>query len=224
MPAEPILLDPPDRLWRVERQETQLHYSRITAEHAEFDNAGNRFDVLGAGVLYAASSPQGAYAETTAHLRRSASLIARMRKAGATADELIETGIDAAWRSRRVLRTLRTRDALPFVDIEHPATHTYLTEHAAEVLLRTGVQALDVALARGPSRQLTRGLASWLYSARGADDALLYGGIRYVSRLGDYECWAIFDGTTAEVLTTTPIVADDADLVAVAALHGVPLE
>jgi hypothetical protein len=37
-------------------------------------------------------------------------------------------------------------------------------------------------------------------------------GIRYVSRLGNYECWAIFDGTEVETYETHSIELDDPDL------------
>lgn len=209
---------------RVERLEPALRYSRITAETAGLDRSGNRFDVPGAGVLYAASTEQGAFAETTAHFRRSASVLERMAKAGATVDELQIPSVDASWRATRVVRSLCTREALPFVDIEAAQTHTYLTEHARSVLLSLGVPVLDVPAVSGHSRRLTRGLATWIYQARDDAGEPLYGGIRYLSKLSnEYECWAIFDGTTVEALGERRITIDDPDLVAVTARHGIPL-
>ncbi len=121
------------------------------------------------------------------------------------------------------LRTLETVDALPFVDIEDPITHTYLTEHARAVLIAHSVPNLDVPTVRGPSRLLTRSLATWIYQARDVDGAPLYGGIRYMSKLGDYENWAIFDGTEVRSLGQQRITRDNTDLLAVTHRHGIPL-
>lgn len=224
MPEILALVDPPPRLLRVERPEPPLHFSRISAETAALDRSGNRFDVPGAGVLYAAGSAQGAFAETASHLRVSASLLERMARAGAAAEELDAPTLDRSWRARRVLRTLQTRGALPFVDIESPESHTYLTVHARSVLLGLGIPSLDVPTIRGPSRTLTRGLATWIYQATDDSGSPLYGGIRYLSKLSnDYECWAIFDGTSVEELAEQRITLDNPDLVAAAARHGIPL-
>lgn len=219
----PALVEPPAILVRVERPEPPLRYSRISAEDAALDKVGNRFDIAGAGVLYAASHAQGALAETSASLRVSASLIEKMSRTGASATELAIPVLGPEWRAQRVIRTLETRDALPFVDIEDPVTHTHLTSQASGVLIALGVSHLDVPTVRGPSRLLTRGLATWLYQARDAGGSPLYGGIRYVSKLGDYENWAIFDGTEVRVLGHQRITLDNPDLVAVSTRHGIPL-
>ncbi|WP_426624493.1 hypothetical protein ACPPVW_18380 [Leifsonia sp. McL0607] len=52
MPASAALVDLPAQLFRVERPEPPLRFSRITAETAARENAGNRFDVVGGGVHY----------------------------------------------------------------------------------------------------------------------------------------------------------------------------
>jgi hypothetical protein len=219
----PALVEPPAILVRVERPEPPLRYSRISAEDTALDRVGNRFDIAGAGVLYAASRTQGALAETSASFRVSASLVEKMARAGAGPNELAIPALGPEWRAQRVIRTLETRDALPFVDIEDPVTHTYLTFQARAVLIALGVSHLDVPAVRGPSRLLTRGLATWLYQARDSEGAPQYGGIRYVSKLGDYENWAIFDGTEVRILGQQRITLDNLDLVAVAARHGIPL-
>lgn len=218
-----MLVEPPATLLRVERLESPLRYSRISASSAGLDHAGNRFDVPGAGVLYAATTAQGAFAETTAHFRQSASLLEQMARAGASADELAVPTLDRAWRAARVLRALRTLDALPFFDIEASGSHTYLTEHARPVLLGLGVPVLDVPTVRGRSRLLTRGLATWIYQSVNAAGAPLYGGIRYLSKLDNaYECWAIFDGTAVELVDERHVTMDDPDLAAVAKRHAIP--
>lgn len=208
-------------MFRVARADSVLRFSTIRADVSGRDNEGNRFDVPGGGVLYAATTAQGALAEVTAAFRPSASLRQLMAEAGATADEFAVSTLDASWRAPRVVGTLRSRDALPFIDIEAAETHTYLTEHARTVLIGLGVPALDVAAVRGPSRLLTRGLATWIYQAVNETGDPLYGGIRYLSRLStDYECWAIFDETPVELVDERRITIDDPDLVAVAERHG----
>ena len=217
MPAEPPVVDPPATLHRVERIAPPLVFSRINAIDAALDSAGNRFDVPGAAVLYAATTAAGAFAETLARFRPSASLAAKIARAGGSRPPA-HGQVPPSWRLTQRLRRFTTRNALPFVDIEHPATHAHLTEHAHELLLQRGISALDVATVRGPSRLLTRGLASWLYSQTDARGRPRYGGIRYVSRLGDFECWAIFDGTAVEIIDEASIELDDAELRKVAAL------
>jgi hypothetical protein len=158
MPADPPLVEPPSTLHRVERIAPPLSFNRINAIDAALDAAGNRFDVPGATVLYAATTASGAF-----------------------------------------------------------------TERAHDVLLQRDIAALDVAAVRGPSRLLTRGLATWIYSQTDARGRPRYGGIRYVSRLGDFECWAIFDGTTVEVIDEVSIEADDPALREVAELFRLDL-
>lgn len=221
MPAELALVDPPSLLWRVERVDPALRFSRINAVDAAQDRAGNRFDVPGAGVLYGATQPQGAYAETLAGFRPSATLAARLASIG----EAVPSGeIPVSWRPARRLRSFTPVDALPFVDIEAPSSHTYLTQHAADVLLANGMQQLDVAAVRGPSRRLTRGLASWLYSRTDEHGAARYGGIRYISRLGDHECWAIFDGTDVRLINDLSIAATDTALCEIASIFALHIQ
>ena len=109
---------------------------------------------------------------------------------------------------------------LPFVDIDSPATHTYLTRHAARLLSEIGVSSLDIATVRGPNRLLTRSLAAWLYAQTDEHARPLYSGIRYGSRLGPHECWAIFDGTAAGLIKEVIVEADSPALRTVAAAFG----
>jgi len=217
MPAELALVDPPAELYRVERTIPPLRFSRIDAVDAALDRAGNRFDVPGAAVLYGASSREGALAETLARFRPSARLAQLLAQSGA--DRLPPLGlVPASWRTRRRMRRFTTLDPLPFVDIESPRSHSYLTRNAASVLTPLGLDSLDVAAVRGPRRLLTRGLASWLYAQTDPHGNPRYGGIRYVSRLGDFECWAVFDGTAVALLSEERLAADDPALLAVASI------
>lgn len=56
-------------LWRVGRATAPYAFSWITPEIDARDDAGNRFDVLGSGVLYAASTPRGAFNEVSQGFR-----------------------------------------------------------------------------------------------------------------------------------------------------------
>ena len=199
--ADLHLVDAPDVTWRVERTGPPLVFSKISPIDAA-GGAGNRFDVPGAGVLYTATEPGGALAETLARFRPSADLLLQMNEH--PDDGFPPAGlVDPSWVAMRRLRSIRLESPLKFVDVDDPRTHTYLTKHAARELLGVGVKNLDVAVMRGAERRVTRALAAWIYSQTDEHGQPLYSGIRYTSRLGDYECWAIFDGTQASVASET---------------------
>lgn len=215
MPADPRLVEAPDTLWRVERATTVLRFSRISPVDAENDRAGNRFDVLGGAVLYATSDPRGAYAETIAQFRPSA-LAPELDEIGLEPGRVTYGALPREWRLSRRLRSLQLVDPRPFIDIDAPATHSFLVREAGDVLRPLGIAHLDVGVVRGPSRLLTRALARWAYTQVDDDGQGVYGGIRYSSRIGSQECWAIFDGTTVRVLAELDITADDHALTEVA--------
>jgi len=76
----PALLTPGSRtLYRVGRSDRPLASSQITVEDAAQARAGNRFDVLGGGVLYLSTTAQGCYAETLARLRPTATMRALLK-------------------------------------------------------------------------------------------------------------------------------------------------
>lgn len=216
MPAEPRLVDAPGNLWRVERATTALRFSRISPVDAENDRAGNRFDVPGGGVLYAATEPQGAYAETIAQFRRSA-LAAELDAEGLEPGRVPPGAVSREWRASRRLRRLQLVDPRPFIDVDHVSTHAFLTREAGDVLRAIGLANLDIGLIRGPSRTLTRALAHWVYTRVDDEGLGLYSGIRYSSRIGSQECWAVFDGTAVRLVDEFDIEADDPALNAVAA-------
>lgn len=191
--AEGKVVNAPRALWRVGRSTDPLHFSAIDPEDAASKNGGNRFDVPGGRVLYAASAPEGAFAETLARFRPTTA----MRALPPEDDEhLMAVGaIPADWRTRRLLTKFQLREPLPFLDVDDPDTHTFLTSEMAAILDSLGVPNLDVAVVRGTNRFVTRAIATYAYVARDDDGAAIYSGLRYGSRLGDWECWAIFEGT-----------------------------
>ncbi|MGH3556026.1 MAG: RES family NAD+ phosphorylase [Mycobacterium sp.] len=222
MPAShlpgPALVASPPLLYRISRTARLLEPSRISPADARLPHAGNRFDVAGGGVLYFGSTAQGCFAETLARFRPTSAMRAIV------ADEdprfVVCGGVPQDWRTQRQLVTVEAVDALAFVDVEHPDTHEYLTAALASQLSVLGVAQLDVAVLRGSNRILTRTISTWAYAATNHDGTPKYSGIRYKSRLGDHECWAVFDGTVLQVRDRRPIELTDQDLQAVAAQFG----
>lgn len=191
-----------------------LQFSHLSAEDAVSPHGGNRFDVPGAGVLYAATDPQGCFTETLARYRPTAATRAIRAEPG---EHLMEVGSVAAdWRVRRSLVEFGLEDPLPFLDVDAPETHTYLTEEMAEEFVALGVENIDVAIARGSNRLITRSIASWAFGAVDGSGERRFSGLRYTSRLGDYECWAIFQGVAIIDRVDNAIANDDARLLAVA--------
>jgi hypothetical protein len=221
MPAELTLVAARSPLWRVERLDPPLRFSHLNPVDAMNDRAGNRFDVPGGGVLYGATAAEGGYAETIAGFRPRASMATALKRVTAELGRVAPGELPSGWLKTRRLRAFDIAGSLPFVDVESPSTHTYLTVHAASVLRSQGLENLDVAAVRGPSRLLTRAIASWLYSRTDEHGRPLLAGIRYVSRLGDFECWATFDGTPVELRSSTEITADDPALRSVLDLFGI---
>lgn len=184
------------------RADRPLVLSWISVEDAAQPRAGNRFDVLGGGVLYLGSTALGCYLETLARLRPTA----RMRALLADEDpEFMMCGAVPDWRYRRLQLSVTLPGSLPFFDVEDPCTHEYLTATMARPLATLDVPQLDVSDVRGRDRLLTRAIASWAYTARNDAGEPAYSGIRYVSRHGDHECWAVFNGTTVTETARTAI-------------------
>ncbi|MBF4571875.1 RES domain-containing protein [Herbiconiux sp. VKM Ac-1786] len=165
MLAEPATVETPHLLSRVERADPPLRFSRLNPVDALNVRAGNRFDVPGAGVLYGATEATGAYAETLAGFRAKASTQRALIAHDLDQSRIGPCEVPAGWIATRRLRTFHVAGSLPFVDVEAPMTHTFLTEQAPELLLQHDIENLDVAHVRGPNRLLTRAIAGWAYSA-----------------------------------------------------------
>ena len=202
-------------LFRVARADQPLRFSQIAPADVPLPKAGNRFDVPGGGVLYCATEPAGCYAEVLARFRPSAAVRAAVQ------DEdpgfMICGGVPADWRDRRLEVELDLVDALPFLDVEHEATHEYLTTAVAREMAALSIPVIDVGVIRGPNRLATRAVAAWTYAAQDDEGNLRYSGIRYMSRLGDHECWAVFEGTEVREVARTPIRRTNAAMQQVAA-------
>lgn len=214
----PAVVHPPASLYRVARRGRELDHSQINAADAALTRSGNRFDVAGGGVLYFGSDEAGCFAETLARFRPTAA----MRAIIAEEDPgfVVCGGVPQDWRTRRLMIEAETIDPLPFVDVEHPDTHEFLTSAMAPQLDALGVSVLDVATLRGPNRAVTRAISTWTYAATDSNGAPEYSGLRYVSRLGDHECWAVFDGTELQVRSRVGLELGNAALQEVAEDFG----
>lgn len=107
-------------------------------------------------------------------------------------------------------------DPLPFVDIESVHTRAVLNDALALRLAEYGVGALDVSVVRGPNRRMTRAIAQWAYTQTDDDGNPLFSGIRYLSKHGAHECWAVFDGTDIEERAARSIDVTQPELIEVA--------
>ena len=206
---EPALATCSSELWRVGRTANPLRFSSIQAEDAASPTGGNRFDVPGGEVLYAATTAEGAFAETISRFRPTAASLLMRAEPG---EHLMDVGaIPAEWRDCRRLVRFSLSEPLPFLDVDQPATHTFLTAQMAPTLDALGIANLDIATLRGPNRLLTRAISEWAYTVQDEDGEFLFGGLRYESRLGPHECWAVFSGALIVPTVDMPIgTANDA--------------
>jgi hypothetical protein len=209
----------PATAFRVGRRSGVIHFAEIDAVDAANIEQGGRFDVVGGGVLYCATTKTGAYKEVLAAFRPSA-------KAYRIADGesiMAQGSMPRSWRDARALAEFSLEDPLPFVDIERDSTLTHLTAAMAEQLDELDVRALDVSLVRGSNRLLTRSIAKWVYTRVDEEGVPLFGGIRYLSRFQSHECWAVFNGSIIGTVRTEPILLSDTELTNVSREFGITL-
>jgi hypothetical protein len=186
---QPVEAICPPVLHRVGHLRDPLRFSEIDALDADLADFGNRFDVPGAGVLYAATDKEGAFKETLATFRPAAS---SQKYASTTHMNL--GAVPAEWRDARRIVDFGLSDPLPFLDVEADETLSFLTHAMAPALAFLGYERLDSSIVRGPDRRLTRGIARWAYTQVDEDDEAVYSGLRFSSRFQSHECWAIFSG------------------------------
>lgn len=219
--ASPQLADFPASAYRVGRAKGPVHFSEIDALDAELADVGNRYDVVGGGVMYCSSTRIGAFKEVLADFRPAAS--SSNLEALPTEHLMAVGGVPASWRHARSVVEFSLESPLPFLDVENDETLTHLTEELGDELERIGVTRLDSAVVRGPNRLLTRAIAGWAYTQVDDNDEAIYSGIRYSSRFQSHECWAVFAGVELGSVSTTPISQSDRDVTAVARAFGLTI-
>ena len=115
--AELRPVDVPEILWRVELAVRSLDFAHINAVDAAGAGGGS-IDVPVAGVLYAATSPAGSFAETLARFRPSTDPLLKMK-------DLPDDGLglpgdaDSSWRLLRRLKSMRLIEPLKFLEVDH---------------------------------------------------------------------------------------------------------
>ncbi len=215
MTTEPATATPPDKIYRIARRGGLRRFSTIDPVDAALKNAGNRFDVVGGGVLYAGTTREACYGETLARFRPTPKIRDLVK------DEkgfMVVGGVPRDWRLQRTVGTLELTQALPFLDMESPDTHAYLSAELASELVSLGYEeSLDISDVSNRDRRLSRAIALRAYTATEVDGTPMYSGIRYISRLGGgWECWAVFEGTQVDILGEESIELSDPDLQRVA--------
>lgn len=216
----PVTVDLPSPLYRVARRGAETRFAEIGPIDAD-SRGGNRFDVPGSGVLYLADDPEACFLETLARFRPSAS--ARQALASEPSTFMALGSVPAQWREERVLAVIRVVAPLPFLDVDQPQTHTFLTERMGEALRARGLENLDKSHVRGSDRQLTRAIARWAFSATDDQGAPLYGGIRYTSRFDELSCYALFKGAEVVRASVEAIRADSPGLESAATKFGLTI-
>lgn len=217
---------PSGGLWRVARADEPLRPSWLEPGDADLPSGGNRFDSSDWGTLYFAMNLEGCFAETLARFRPSAHLLAVLKDDDDWQRRgFMEPGsVPADWRHRRVAVRVELHRESRFLDVEVAESHVVLTQELAEELDDLGYAALDVAVVRGGDRRVTRAIAEWAYLAVDLDsDEPAFGGVRYVSRIGDWECWSIFDRTPLAELERRSIALEMPELVRIGARFGLRL-
>jgi len=172
-----MLCKPTGPLYRIGRADSPFHFSEISPDVSELPQAGNRFDVLGGGVLYAASTPTGAFVETLQSFRPTTA--ARAAVARDAPGLMIAGSVPRDWRERRRLARLTLEEPSPFIDVESSDAWPVLEDALALELSLLGVSHIDVSIVRGSNRLVTRLLARWAYLASSASGEPAYGGVRY---------------------------------------------
>jgi len=217
-PGTPATIEfPVEPVFRIARRNTLLEGSRIRKRDS-VTQAGHRFDLLDSGVIYCATQLQASFAEVLSPFRRVPS--ARIHIDQKSDPEFMnQGGIPADWRETRAIFLINCVEPLPFLNIEDPKTLAFLDVALADELNEMGVySALDIALVRGSNRRITRAVSAWTANQVDEEGAFIYSGIRYKSRLGDWECWAIFEETEMEIIKALEIKRTNLDLQFIAEL------
>lgn len=104
-------------------------------------------------------------------------------------------------RQRRSLVQFLVQSPAPCVDLESPQTHRALERHLAGDLDAPGITGPDIPVVRSERRLVTRLIATWDHRAADPEtNYAMYCGIRYDSKIGNHECWAIFADTELSLL------------------------
>ena len=207
------------RLTRIGGASNPVRFAQLDPSDAALWAGGNRFDVVGGGVLYAADDSQTAFREVLRGFRPTAAALAApdpgMRPANV---------IPASWRARKSIVKFELAKPTQFLDLTHPATHAVLTAELAAELAARNIDRVDVSVTMSPDRTLTRLFSHWAYVQNDARRSPLYGGLAYASRTDGHVCLAVFDSQTVYGRDVYVIQRDDPDLQEAAQHYGLEIE
>lgn len=178
---------------------------------------GNRYDDPQGSyrVLYASSSPVGAYMESLARFRVDLSVIAGLAAVDG-AEEIPMAGLlPRRWVQSRVLGEASADG--DFIDVGDAASLAVIRTHLAAEAIHHGLADVDAATIRlHAPRRFTQAVSRLIYEWHEPDGGCA--GIRYCSRLGDQLVnWAIFEPVSPnqsapDSTLARPIAIDDPDL------------
>jgi hypothetical protein len=249
------LVRPPSQtVWRLARGKygplnPQHRPSRRPSANPDEWKLWHRWDVPGHRTVYAGDSRQTAYSEVLAWFRRKLSEDAQYFDLAPYLDpeypdedfwETIEREFDErghwhpgylprGWRDDRTCYEL----ALPmdgfFVDVAHAESMEAAARGIRSELQVLDVEEVDLPLLTGDRREVTCAVAAWVHGLV-LDDGSLPQGIRYPSRLGAGENWAVWlrriddghpvDSEPTKMVGSAPVELHDPDFLAVLKRYG----
>ncbi len=214
-----ISIDFPDSaVFRIAKNGDPLLGSRISKGDSK-SLGGNRFDLVDEGTIYCSTELVGGFAEVLSHFRKVP--LPRINIDQSTDPGfMLPGGVPADWRMTRSIFSIKCMEPLPFLHLEEPETMAFMDGELTSELLTLGVTSpLDIPFIRGKDRRITRAIAAWTARQSDSQGEPTFGGIRYTSRLGNWECWAIFEETDARIVAKREIKVNEPDLLRVSNLY-----
>jgi len=229
---QPAVIEfPKDGVYRIARKSSLLKipgavppkdFSNISKE--DFNSQqGNRFDLTDEGILYCASEIKGSLMEVLAKFRVRKELGNRLRELNSE-NFMAPGSVPAAWRMDRQIWKVTCQNPLYFFDLSSSESFSYLDANVGDLLLEAGLnEKLDVSIVRGSNRNFTRIISDWVSKAVDEKGDYLYSGIRYLSRHGEYECWAIFEKSDPILESISYISEASEEVLDVAKTYGLKI-
>ena len=198
--------------------------------YAKPDNTfGNRWDDPEGvyRVLYACSQRLGTFIETLARFRPDAAIIAALAEFEDDPEDdgpasLPPGHIPLSWLASRRLGEAVVEGS--FGDAGHSATLAWLHATMADRLVHYGLKELDGSVIRlSAPRRLTQEISRRVFALT-TGTSRRYGGIAYLSRLGDeFQNWAIFEPAALSRRIPQSISPEDEDLAVALERFGLTL-
>lgn len=197
--------------------------------YAEADGTfGNRYDDPQGiyRVLYASSQRVGTFVECLAYFRPDLEVIAELQVIVAEEgdEEPPNVGVvPAQWLDGRCVG--RAELVGEYADIGHHESLAELRGALAASGVRLGLPELDAAEIRlSAPRWFTQAISRHVFDETG-EGRRRWNGLSYLSKHGDdLRNWAVFEPALPDVMGVGPVSADDSDLLAALALHGLTLQ